>query len=111
MTLHDGIDTNAISSILICAIYYYLWAILLPHWRNYSLRQEVVTLEGGAQTLQLRKVPNTEIAAWDASHDAAGYVIGSNLSDSDGEKEGSLGQNGVGEGKEMNVVVKGDAQV
>ena len=70
-----------------CALYYYLWAILLPQWRNYSLRQEFVTLEGGAQTLQLRKVPNSELAAWDASHDAAGHLIGRDLSDSDNEKE------------------------
>lgn len=99
-------------SILICAAYYYLWAILLPQWRNYSLRQEFVTLEGGAQALQLRKVPNAEIAAWDASHDAAGHLISPSISsDSDNEKEGAINQDSPGGDKRVQVVVKDGEQV
>jgi hypothetical protein len=92
-------------------LYYYLWAILLPQWRNYTLRQEFVTLEGGAQALQLRKVPNSELAAWDASHDAAGHLIGHNLSDSDNEKEGVISQDSQGGDKRVQVVVKDDQHV
>lgn len=98
-------------SILICALYYYLWAILLPQWRNYSLRQEFVTLEGGAQALQLRKVPNAEIAAWDASHDAAGHLINPNLSDSENEKDEAFNQNSQDGDKRVQVVVKDDDRV
>jgi hypothetical protein len=95
----------------LCALYYYLWAILLPQWLNYSLRQEFVTLEGGAQALQLRKVPNAEVAAWDASHDAAGHLIGRNLSDSENEKEGVDSQDGQSGDKRVHVVVRDDERV
>jgi hypothetical protein len=103
--------TNGSSSILICAVYYYLWAILLPQWRNYSLRQEFVSLDGGAQTLQLRKVPNADIAAWDASHDAAGHLTRSTNSDSDAEKDGAFDQSSAGGDKRVHVVVKDDGSV
>jgi hypothetical protein len=93
-------------SILLCASYYYLWAILLPAWKNYTIRQEFVTLEGGAQALQLKKVPNAELAAWDDSHDAAGHLISRNLSDSDNEKEGAPSQDIQGGDKRVDVVVR-----
>jgi hypothetical protein len=83
----------------------------LPQWRNYSLRQEFVTLEGGAQALQLRKVPNAEVAAWDASHDAAGHLIGQNLSDSENEKEGASNQDSQGGDKRVHVTVRDNEQV
>ena len=70
------------------------------------MRQEFVTLEGGAQALQLREVPNAEIAAWDASHDAAGHLISRNLSDSDNEKYGVADQDGQGGDKQVHVVVR-----
>jgi hypothetical protein len=98
-------------SILLCALYYYFWAILLPTWKNYTIRQEFVTLEGGAQALQLRKVPNAELAAWDASHDAAGHLISRNLSDSDNEKEEALSQDIQDGNKRVNVVVRDDERV
>lgn len=68
-------------SLLACGSYYYIWAILLPKWKSYSLRQELITLDDGAQTHQLRKVPNAQIAEWDASHDVAGRPVGSSLSE------------------------------
>jgi hypothetical protein len=95
----------------VCALYYYLWAILLPQWRNYSLRQEFVTLEGGAQALQLRKVPNAEIAAWDASHDPAGHLIGQNLSDSDNEKGTTFDQNSQDGDKRVHVTIRDNEHV
>ena len=62
-------------SLLICGGYYWLWAFLLPKWKGYHLRQELVSFEDGAQSNQLRKVPNVELAEWDATHDAAGRRI------------------------------------
>jgi hypothetical protein len=93
-------------SILLCAIYYYLWAILLPKWRDYSLRQEFVTLDGGAQTLQLRKVPNSEVAAWDARHDAAGHVIEFDHSDAGSEEKAASVQGRSDDGKQARVFVQ-----
>lgn len=61
--------------------------------------------------MQLRKVPNAELAAWDASHDAAGHLIGSHLGDSDAEKDGTFDQSSLGGDKQVHVVVKGDGQV
>lgn len=95
-------------SILVCAIYYYLWAILLPKWKDYSLRQEFVTLDGGAQTLQLRKVPNSGIAAWDATHDAAGHVIDLDRSDVGSEEKSASGSE---DGKQARVFVQDDGRV
>ncbi|KAL0260272.1 hypothetical protein SLS55_003958 [Diplodia seriata] len=61
-----------IAILLICALYYWLWAVLLPKWKGYQLRQELVVLDDGAQSNRLRKVPNAEVAEWDATHDTAG---------------------------------------
>jgi hypothetical protein len=83
----------------------------LPKWRDYSLRQEFVTLDGGAQTLQLRKIPNAEIAAWDALHDAAGHLIDYDRSDVGSEEKGALDQSGSDDGKQVHVFVRGDGRV
>ncbi|CAI7654903.1 unnamed protein product [Penicillium glandicola] len=64
-----------IAILLACGTYYYVWAFLIPNWRGYKLRQEVFTLEGGVQSNKLKKVPNSEIAEWDATHDAGGRLI------------------------------------
>ncbi|OQE39774.1 hypothetical protein PENCOP_c006G06741 [Penicillium coprophilum] len=66
---------TGIGILLACAIYYYLWAILIPKWRGYKLRQEVVNLGGGVQSNRLKKVPNAEVAEWDVMHDTAGRLI------------------------------------
>ncbi|KAM0699143.1 hypothetical protein Q7P36_001189 [Cladosporium allicinum] len=97
-----------VAIILVCAIYYYLWAICLPKWRDYSLRQEFVTLDGGAQTLQLRKIPNSGIAAWDAIHDAAGHVIDLDRSDVGSEEKSASGSE---DGKQARVFVRDDGRV
>lgn len=64
-----------IPSLLACATYYYVWAFLIPKWRGYKLRQELLSLDGGVQSNRLKKVPNSEVAEWDAMHDAAGRLI------------------------------------
>ncbi|KAK7429179.1 hypothetical protein QQZ08_004394 [Neonectria magnoliae] len=61
--------------LIICAGYYWLWAFLLPKWKGYKLRQELVSFEDGVQSNQLRKIPNAELVEWDATHDAAGRRI------------------------------------
>lgn len=58
-----------------CAIYYVLWAYIIPRFKGYTLRQELISLEGGAQSNRLKKVPNAELAEWDATHDATGRLI------------------------------------
>ncbi|KAF4468379.1 high-affinity methionine permease [Fusarium albosuccineum] len=66
---------TGIGILLACAGYYWLWAFLLPKWKGYKLRQELVSFDDGAQSNQLRKIPNSEVAEWDATHDAAGRRI------------------------------------
>ncbi|OKL64684.1 hypothetical protein UA08_01055 [Talaromyces atroroseus] len=66
---------TGIGILAMCGIYYVLWAWLIPKWSGYTLRQEVISLEDGAQSKRLKKVPNAELAEWDATHDAAGRPI------------------------------------
>ncbi|KAK0638307.1 High-affinity methionine permease [Lasiodiplodia hormozganensis] len=73
---------TGIAILLVCAGYYWLWAFLLPKWKGYQLRQELIRLDDGAQSHRLRKIPNAEVAEWDATHDAAGRPIVSSSSDS-----------------------------
>lgn len=48
---------------------------MLPKLRNYRIRQGVITLDSGAKTHKLFKVPVAELAAWDATHDALGNEL------------------------------------
>ncbi|TEA19676.1 High-affinity methionine permease [Colletotrichum sidae] len=80
--------TYAVTGIAIvgaCGLYYWFWAFLIPKWRRYKLRQELVRFEDGAQSNQLRKVPYDEVAEWDATHDAAGRPISRTSSGADVE--------------------------
>ncbi|KAF4124867.1 High affinity methionine permease, partial [Geosmithia morbida] len=58
-----------------CGIYYWVWAFVLPKWKGYKLRQEVVYLDDGAQANVLRKIPKDEVDEWDSTHDATGRPI------------------------------------
>ena len=95
-----------IPSIVVCGLYYYVWAILLPKWKGYSLRQELVTLDGGAQTHLLRKVPNADVAAWDASHDAAGQMVRSDAT----EEKDAIDDGSLDDGKRAYVSVTDDGR-
>jgi hypothetical protein len=44
--------------------------------RGYRIRQGVITLDNGAKTHKLFKVPVSELDAWDATHDALGRTLG-----------------------------------
>ncbi|KAJ0416890.1 amino acid permease-domain-containing protein [Aspergillus carlsbadensis] len=77
---------TGIAILVACTIYYVIWAYGLPRWKGYQLRQELIALDdNGTQTNRLKKVPNNEVAAWDAVHDAAGRRI-------DSERQGSESQ-------------------
>lgn len=66
-----------------CGLYYVGWIYVLPKVRGYRIRQGVITLDSGAKTHKLFKVPVAELAAWDASHDA----LGNNLHDNAGSDQ------------------------
>ncbi|KAL2822776.1 amino acid permease-domain-containing protein [Aspergillus cavernicola] len=66
---------TGVAILVACAIYYALWAFLIPKWRGYKLRQVLIILGSGAQSNRLIKIPNAEVAAWDATHDPAGRPI------------------------------------
>ncbi|RDW73477.1 hypothetical protein BP6252_07384 [Coleophoma cylindrospora] len=73
---------TGIGILIVCGIYYYFWAKWIPKWKGYELRQELLDLGGGAETHKISKVPVDELIAWDATHDAAGKLKGSAISDS-----------------------------
>ena len=63
--------------IVLCGIYYALWTWLIPKWRGYQLRQELIDLGNGAQSHRLVKVQTRDLPEWDSRHDAAGGIVGS----------------------------------
>ena len=58
-----------------CGVYYYFWISVIPKWRGYRIRQEVLTLEDGATSHRVIKIPVAELEQWDATHDAVGRVV------------------------------------
>ncbi|KAM0296217.1 hypothetical protein HYE67_008081 [Fusarium culmorum] len=57
----------------VCGLYYYVWMKLLPRWGGYKIRSQVISVDdNGANTHRLLKVPNDEVAEWDATHDDLG---------------------------------------
>jgi hypothetical protein len=62
-------------SLVVCGLYYVGWIYVVPKVRGYRIRQGVVTLDSGAKTHKLFKVPLAELAAWDATHDALGRTL------------------------------------
>lgn len=49
---------------------------MLPKWRGYRIRQELILLEGQtAKVHRLVKVPLAELATWDVEHDVLGQKI------------------------------------
>jgi hypothetical protein len=54
---------------------YVFVVLLLPKWGNYTIRQFLEKLPDGAQATRLVKVPNAELADWDATHNEHGEFI------------------------------------
>lgn len=75
LSTRDGTNTNNPFSLIGCAVYYYFWIRVIPHFRGYRIRQETIVLEDGAQSHSLVKVPVGEIERWDATHDAVGRSL------------------------------------
>ncbi|KAL8403543.1 hypothetical protein RB594_008710 [Gaeumannomyces avenae] len=65
-----------IAILVVCYLYYYLWLTLLPKWRGYRIRPEILDVDegSGANTHRLIKVPLAELDEWDATHDDAGFL-------------------------------------
>lgn len=63
------------TSLIVCGLYYVGWIYVLPKVRGYRIRQGVITLDSGAKTHKLFKVPLAELATWDATHDALGHDL------------------------------------
>lgn len=74
---------TGIAIVLACGVYYLIWVKILPRWGGYSLRQEVLQFDGGAQTHHLVKVPREQVAQWDLRHDVVGRPIHSTESAQD----------------------------
>ena len=69
------IDYANFFSLAVSGIAYVFIIILLPKWGNYTIRQKLERLPDGAQANSLVKVPNSELAEWDATHDEHGDEI------------------------------------
>ncbi|CZR62138.1 related to high affinity methionine permease [Phialocephala subalpina] len=77
---------TGVGILIVCGIYYYVWAKWIPKWKGYQLRQEVVNLGGGAEAHLIAKVPVNEVEAWDANHDAAGRIRNMTVTELSDEK-------------------------
>lgn len=65
-----------IAIIAVCGAYYYFWMTLLPRWGNYTIVSQVLNVDdNGANTHRLLRIPNTELAEWNATHDELGREI------------------------------------
>lgn len=68
-------NTGDFFSLVLCGIYYVLWMYLLPKWRGYQVRMEILDVdENGANTHRLVHIPLDELEQWDAEHDEAGKL-------------------------------------
>jgi len=61
--------------LLICGLVYVFLIQILPRVNGYSIRQVTDKLSDGALTNRLVKIPNSELAQWDATHDEHGNII------------------------------------
>ncbi|KPM42493.1 hypothetical protein AK830_g4073 [Neonectria ditissima] len=92
-----------IAIMIVCGLYYVFWMYLLPKWQNYTVRSQVVDVDGdsGANTHHLVRVPNSALAEWDATHDEQGRlrrrtgdgILSGDVSPTDGEKHLSTSHN------------------
>ncbi|KAJ4337794.1 hypothetical protein N0V95_008226 [Ascochyta clinopodiicola] len=74
---------TGIAILVVCGLYYIGWIYVIPKARGYQIRQGLIALDSGARTHQLIKVPVSELAAWDATHDA----LGRDLVDGNGSQQ------------------------
>jgi len=63
---------------------------VLPKWRGYRIRQEVLALDNGATTHKLVNVKLAQLEQWDRTHDVTGKITsagGASGSDSRSSRE------------------------
>ncbi|KAK2042065.1 high-affinity methionine permease [Colletotrichum somersetense] len=61
--------------LIVCFVYYAVWMWLLPKWKGYRIRPEILEVsDNGANTHRLVQVPLSELAQWDNEHDDAGNL-------------------------------------
>ncbi|KAF7159607.1 hypothetical protein CNMCM5623_004987 [Aspergillus felis] len=65
----------ALGIIGLCGVYYYVYIKALPRLGGYTFRQIILQMEDGATAHKLVKVPNEQLKAWDAEHDATGREL------------------------------------
>ncbi|KAF4414593.1 high affinity methionine permease [Fusarium acutatum] len=64
-----------IAIMILCGVYYVFWIYIIPKWKGYAIRPEVLEVDtNGANTHRLVRVPLVEIENWDAEHDEAGNL-------------------------------------
>ncbi|KAG5984949.1 hypothetical protein E4U54_006082 [Claviceps lovelessii] len=66
---------TGIAILLVCGLYYVMWMYLIPKWRKYRIRAEVIKAEDDSVVShKLIKVPLADVDRWDAEHDEAGQL-------------------------------------
>ncbi|CAK7916295.1 high-affinity methionine permease [[Candida] anglica] len=66
---------TTIGIFIVCILYYYVWAKVLPKIFNYEHRVLYYTLENGEKGHTVVKVPFDQVEDWDATHDSSGKEI------------------------------------
>ena len=94
---------NIFQSLVLCGVYHWLWISVIPNWRGYKIRQEIIDVGNGAQTQTLIKVPVTELSEWDFTHDHAGNKLTHRVNVSQHEKGTNTGS---GEETDSNKEIK-----
>lgn len=61
-------------SLALSGLAYVVLVQVLPKINGYAIRQGIEKLSDGAQATILVKVPNSELAEWDANHDEHGEL-------------------------------------
>ncbi|CAK7900628.1 high-affinity methionine permease [[Candida] anglica] len=74
---------TTIGILIVCIIYYYVWAKVLPKIFNYQHRTLYYTLENGEKGHTVVKVPIDQVEDWDATHDSNGRELDVGDSSSD----------------------------
>ncbi|KAG6321604.1 hypothetical protein E4U44_004816 [Claviceps purpurea] len=82
---------TGIGILLLCGLYYVAWMHVIPRWRKYRIRAEVVKAQDDSVVShKLIKVPLADVDRWDAEHDEAGQLR-ARLSTADDNKSGQGG--------------------
>jgi hypothetical protein len=75
------------SSVVACAVYYYVWVHLIPKARGYRMRQTLLEFDDGAISHSLVKVKVQGLDEWDATHDATGKLTEGGAAESMDEED------------------------